>query len=257
MNSWRGGGIWISAVMHTLLVAGVWLLPPPAATEAPAGIVRVMLVADPNPEPTLSTAQNGITRRRTPRPELARPVPAATAATAIGNAVHSIDAVGAAPARTDPIAPAPVADPIRHPSVNAAGADSAERGEIAGREVDAVAEVASAARGGTEIGANTGSSPEADAALARFIAEVRAQIERAKRYPWEARLRGAEGVARLRFRITASGAPDAIEVTESSRSRILDDEAVATVGRVGRFPQPPHGATVNVQVPLVFRLDSR
>jgi len=89
-----------------------------------------------------------------------------------------------------------------------------------------------------------------------FLDEVRSRINQAKHYPWFARLRGVEGTAQLRFRILPSGEPAEIEIAQSSRSRLLDQEAIATVKRVARFPQPPMASNLGVVVrlPLVFQL---
>ena len=93
----------------------------------------------------------------------------------------------------------------------------------------------------------------------RFLQEVRSRLEQAKRYPWRARMRGQEGTVRLEFVINGEGKAEKIRLVESSRWRILDDEAVATVGRVKRFPGPPNGwnREVSIRVPLVFKLEDR
>jgi protein TonB len=90
-----------------------------------------------------------------------------------------------------------------------------------------------------------------------FLEEVRSRIDRAKRYPWLARLQGIEGTTRLRFRILPSGEPAEVEIAQSSQSRLLDQEAIETVRRVARFPQPPVASNLGVVVrlPLVFHLD--
>jgi len=89
-----------------------------------------------------------------------------------------------------------------------------------------------------------------------FLDEVRSRIDQAKHYPWLARLRGVEGTTQLRFRILPSGEPAEIEIAQSSQSRVLDQEAIATVRRVARFPQPPMTSNLGVVVrlPLVFHL---
>jgi TonB family protein len=56
--------------------------------------------------------------------------------------------------------------------------------------------------------------------------------------------------------IDATGEAQEIRLLESSRSKILDQEAVETVKRVGRFTDLPvsWNEKVRVQVPLVFQL---
>ena len=93
----------------------------------------------------------------------------------------------------------------------------------------------------------------------RFMQEVRSRLEQAKRYPWQARMRGMEGTVRLEFVINANGEAEKIRLVESSKWTVLDEEAIATVGRVDRFPGPPSGwnREVSVLVPLVFKLEGQ
>jgi TonB family protein len=94
--------------------------------------------------------------------------------------------------------------------------------------------------------------------IALFLQDVRSRLESAKRYPWLARLHGQEGIARVQFLIDPGGEIREIHILESSQSKLLDDEAIETVKRVGRFPRIPTSWSKNVriQVPMVFRLNS-
>lgn len=94
--------------------------------------------------------------------------------------------------------------------------------------------------------------------LNRFLQDLRSRLEQAKRYPWLARIQGLEGTARVQFMINASGEIQEIRLLESSRSKILDEEAVTTVKRLGRFSRLPVSwdENVQIQVPLVFQLKS-
>lgn len=91
-----------------------------------------------------------------------------------------------------------------------------------------------------------------------FLQDVRTRLEQAKGYPWLARIQGREGTARVQFIINASGELQEVHLLESSRSKVLDEEAVATVRRVGRFPHLPEEwhEDIRIQVPLVFQLSS-
>jgi len=92
--------------------------------------------------------------------------------------------------------------------------------------------------------------------LTRFLQDVRNRLEQAKRYPWLARVRGQEGTVRIEFMIDSSGEAREIRLLESSRSEILDREALETVKRAGRFPGRPDlgNENVRIDVPLVFQL---
>jgi TonB family protein len=94
-------------------------------------------------------------------------------------------------------------------------------------------------------------------ALSHFLSDVRDRLEQAKHYPWLARIQGQEGTVRVQFVIDATGEAREIRLLESSRSKILDQEAVETVRRVGRFAHFPvsWNKTIQVQVPLVFQLN--
>lgn len=94
--------------------------------------------------------------------------------------------------------------------------------------------------------------------LNRFLQDVSIRLERAKQYPWTARLRGQEGTVRIQFIIAPSGETKNIHLMQSSGAKTLDDEAIATVKRVGRFSEPPlsWNEGVPIQVPLVFQLNS-
>ncbi|HLF86767.1 MAG TPA: energy transducer TonB [Nitrospiria bacterium] len=92
--------------------------------------------------------------------------------------------------------------------------------------------------------------------LKLYLEEIKARLNKAKRYPWLARLQGLEGTTQIRFRIMPDGEAAEIEVVKSSRSELLDQEAVANVKRVKGFPRPPEEFPqgILVQVPMVFQL---
>lgn len=82
------------------------------------------------------------------------------------------------------------------------------------------------------------------------LGEIRARLERAKRYPQLAMRQGLEGRVELRFAIDSAGAPRNVAIATSSGVSILDQEALATVRRAAPFPAYPEAVTV----PLVFVL---
>jgi len=94
--------------------------------------------------------------------------------------------------------------------------------------------------------------------MAQFLRNVRSRLESAKRYPWLAKMQGQEGTARVQFLIDPAGEVREIHLLESSQSKLLDDEAIETVKRVGRFPQLPlsWSKNVRIEVPMVFQLNS-
>jgi protein TonB len=88
-----------------------------------------------------------------------------------------------------------------------------------------------------------------------FFQEVKNRLEKAKQYPWLARLHHQEGTVRLQFTINSLGEAKNIYLIESSRWRLLDSEAVAVIKRVSHFPQPPGNTDVELVIPLIFRLN--
>jgi TonB family protein len=99
--------------------------------------------------------------------------------------------------------------------------------------------------------ARAGASPgEVDA----YKSELVARINAAKRYPDEARTRGARGVAVVAFSINGSGGLGAASIQRTSGDSGLDGDAVATVRRAAPFPTPPLGAPRAYTVPLNYRL---
>lgn len=83
-----------------------------------------------------------------------------------------------------------------------------------------------------------------------LLREIRARIERAKRYPLWARRRAIQGTATVAFRILEGGKVDGLRVVKSSGSALLDQAALEAVRRAVPFPRVPG----EIQVSLVFRL---
>jgi protein TonB len=104
----------------------------------------------------------------------------------------------------------------------------------------------------------TTGAPSGSDEISRFLQNVQNRLEQAKRYPWLARIQGQEGTVRVQFMIDATGEAQEIRLLESSRSKILDQEAVETVKRVGRFTGLPvsWNEKVRIDVPMVFQLSA-
>jgi len=86
-------------------------------------------------------------------------------------------------------------------------------------------------------GAGQGRSAQSGGILSpEDLANLAAAIERTKNYPRLARERGIEGVVRVRFRMTPSGAVEKIEIVQSSGSEILDSASIGAVYRAAPLP---------------------
>lgn len=93
--------------------------------------------------------------------------------------------------------------------------------------------------------------------LGSYLGNARLRIEKAKRYPREARRRGWEGKVVLCFQIDLKGEVSQIRLIHSSGYQDLDDEGIATIRRASPFPPPPlkDQNRLEVEVPLVFKLE--
>jgi protein TonB len=93
--------------------------------------------------------------------------------------------------------------------------------------------------------------------LSSYLGSARLKIERAKRYPREARRRGWEGKVVLSFQINQNGEVGKIDIVQSSSYRELDEEGVSTIRRAAPFLPPPleDRDTLEIRVPLVFKLE--
>ncbi|MDO8462331.1 MAG: energy transducer TonB [Deltaproteobacteria bacterium] len=86
---------------------------------------------------------------------------------------------------------------------------------------------------GTGSGIGPGSGPSGNNPT---LATIRENIERAKRYPAEARRQRQEGVVSVQFQIDASGNAQSVTLLESSSHILLDEEALATIKRGAPYP---------------------
>jgi protein TonB len=82
-------------------------------------------------------------------------------------------------------------------------------------------------------------------------------LNRFKRYPEAARVRGIQGVVKVEFTVDREGRIVASHVAQSSGSSALDAEALATLRRADPLPAPPIkavDATLYLVLPIHFRI---
>jgi protein TonB len=83
------------------------------------------------------------------------------------------------------------------------------------------------------------------------------KLERAKRYPSEARARGEQGVAQLAFSIDRNGGVHNARIVHSSGSELLDSETLALIARAQPLPAPPaelNGEEIAIVVPIRYNI---
>jgi periplasmic protein TonB len=87
--------------------------------------------------------------------------------------------------------------------------------------------------------------------------QIVAILERNKRYPSAAVSRGEQGVVNILLRVDRGGRLLAVDVVNSSRSELLDQEALEIVRRSEPFPPVPSdlaGMEIKLAVPIRFNL---
>lgn len=95
--------------------------------------------------------------------------------------------------------------------------------------------------------------------LGSYLGNARMRIEKAKRYPREARRKGCEGKVVISFQIDRKGEVGEIRLVQSCGYRELDEEAMATLRRASPFPSPLliEKEKLDLEVPILFRLEEK
>jgi TonB family protein len=93
--------------------------------------------------------------------------------------------------------------------------------------------------------------------LGSYLGNARMRIEKAKRYPREARRMGWEGKVVVSFQVNRKGEVAGIRLIQSSGYEELDREALATLRRASPFSPPPlnEEERLELEIPLVFKLE--
>ena len=102
-----------------------------------------------------------------------------------------------------------------------------------------------------------GASSRNPYAVPSWKSRLVATLERSKRYPSEARVRGEQGVAQLAFSIDRNGGVHHARIVHSSGSELLDRETLALVERAQPLPPPPPelaGAEIAIVVPIRYNI---
>ena len=102
-----------------------------------------------------------------------------------------------------------------------------------------------------------GASSHNPYAVPNWKSRLVATLERNKRYPAEARVRGEQGVAQLAFSIDRHGGVHHARIVHSSGSRLLDEATLALVERAQPLPPPPAelaGAEIAIVVPIRYNI---
>jgi len=89
-----------------------------------------------------------------------------------------------------------------------------------------------------------------------WSAALMAHLKKFRRYPAEARARGASGTAMIAFTLDGTGTVLSARLLKSSGSASLDEEAVALLQRASPLPQPPEALSgqLELNIPVQFHL---
>lgn len=158
-------------------------------------------------------------------------------------------------------APKPAeAEPI--PPAAEAAAEEAGATEPSETRTAATAPSAPGADGkaGTEaipgVGSGDGSSGGGlRAATIAYNEQLRAWLQKHKRYPRRARLRNQQGMTMVHLVIDRDGKVLESDIRQPSGHRLLDSEALKTIERAEPLPKPPaeiHGESLEFLVPMEF-----
>jgi protein TonB len=94
-------------------------------------------------------------------------------------------------------------------------------------------------------------------ALIAYVQEIAGYIADRIDYPWAARQGKIEGTLRLSLRISDAGEILDINISESSGSSVLDENALRIAKQISPYPSFPRGITEKdlwIQVPIVYNL---
>ena len=94
-------------------------------------------------------------------------------------------------------------------------------------------------------------------AVLNWKSQMVARLERSKRYPSEARVRGEQGIAQLAFSIDRHGGVHHARIVHSSGSSLLDEATLALVARAQPLPPPPPelaGEEIAIVVPIRYNI---
>ena len=98
-------------------------------------------------------------------------------------------------------------------------------------------------------------------ALPSWQGDLLRHLAKYKKYPEDARRRGMQGVARLRFVVDAEGNVLSYSIASTSGSPSLDRATMEMIRRAQPVPKPPaevlNNGSIEILAPFVYSLDKR
>lgn len=161
-------------------------------------------------------------------------------------------------ASSRPPAPAPAKAPATAAVTPAAAPPVANTPATPPRQASQPPPAVQAAAQGVSAAPDTPSAEDETDWRDSYRHDLHAALARHHRYPDRARRFGLSGEVQVGFAIARDGHFDDIHLVRSSDAALLDQAALATVRRLGRFRPLPRSYSEDsweVEVPLVYRLD--
>ncbi len=143
-------------------------------------------------------------------------------------------------------------NPIKH-SLNESSAKKSEETPSENTSISSAPTAPGIASTETAAGALVASA----SAKQIYVSELRAFLERNKRYPSQALTLGQEGTVKIRFQILEDGTLTEATVAQTSGSSILDQAAMKLVRGLVRFKPIPEGLverSLSLIVPIEYRI---
>jgi protein TonB len=252
------GGFCLSLLLHLWAVGALSLgvLSTWGRTYSPPPVLEVSLVAGLPPGEKLNPAPPGPAGAATSRPAPQKP-PKKKAPAAKKNPKPEPRLVKAPAPRPAAASVAPRA-PLPGPAPAAAASGRANSSGALAYHPSTASAPGAALTGSGLGGGGSGGTGGGGSAFGRYLGLVRARILAHRHYPPQARERRQEGVVRLRFTLSPTGAVQpGVTVVQPSGVNSLDEQAKTCVLTAAPFPPfPPELKQdhLSIEVPIAYKL---
>jgi protein TonB len=91
--------------------------------------------------------------------------------------------------------------------------------------------------------------------LSLYLSKVKSIVDKKKRYPEEAKRFGVAGKVSIKITVNNDGSIKDFSLIKSSGSRILDQEALALIKSIVKFPEPPEGKELTFVLTIDYQLE--
>lgn len=128
---------------------------------------------------------------------------------------------------------------------------------VASSQASAPPPIEAAEEGQKAAAPHQGASRKPNQAQISWQKALHVHLSKHKRYPGEARSRRVQGVVTVTFTIDSTGRVMNTRILKGSGSSLLDEEALAMLGRASPLPAPPEDAvsgSLSLSLPIQFNI---